>query len=253
MTQLLMKRGRLLSIRCCCLIQSFIRTMRRLFCTAVNRLFLHVLSQNMSSDVTLNTKLLKKMVVGLGNHGMSGTRHSVGMAALDELAARLGTADQWQTDKKVCGRVTFSEVAGIQLILLKPKLLMNINGVSVARAAEKFHINPEDIYLVHDEIDKPFGKLAMKNGGSARGHNGVRSCVSCLGTDVMRRLRIGIGRPTGKISVESHVLSSFSKEEQKILTEVLQQSIELLLKHITEDSGLQTSKIPQEGIVSVNA
>uniref|UniRef100_A0A4W6CS16 Peptidyl-tRNA hydrolase 1 homolog n=1 Tax=Lates calcarifer TaxID=8187 RepID=A0A4W6CS16_LATCA len=104
-------------------------------------------------------------VVGLGNPGMEGTRHSIGMAVLGALAARLGVADRWRGDKHVSGEVIVSEVQHTHVVLLRPRLLMNINGVSVAKAGE---LTPEDILLVHDELDKPLGKIAVKHGGSAR-------------------------------------------------------------------------------------
>lgn len=139
-------------------------------------------------------------MVGLGNPRMEGTRHSIGMAVLSAFAARLGVADRWRGDKHVSGEVIVSEVhTGV--VLLRPRLLMNINGVSVAKAGEvtihilaqycgflyflnfcytavdesdfvflaaKYQIKPEDIVLVHDELDKPLGKISIKRGGSAR-------------------------------------------------------------------------------------
>uniref|UniRef100_A0A4W6CRN6 peptidyl-tRNA hydrolase n=1 Tax=Lates calcarifer TaxID=8187 RepID=A0A4W6CRN6_LATCA len=187
------------------------------------------------------------VVVGLGNPGMEGTRHSIGMAVLGALAARLGVADRWRGDKHVSGEVIVSEVQHTHVVLLRPRLLMNINGVSVAKAAGKYSIKPEDILLVHDELDKPLGKIAVKHGGSARGHNGVRSCVDCLQTDVMPRLRVGIGRPAGKTSVERHVLGRFSSEEQKVLDSVLVQSVDVLLSQLSQQQDPQSPSSPAEG------
>lgn len=113
---------------------------------------------------------------------------------------------------------------------------MNANGQSVARAAELFGVTTEDVYLVHDELDKPLGKLALKLGGSARGHNGVRSCISCLNSSVMPRLRVGIGRPVHPITVEAHVLGCFSPEEQELLPPLLDSATDLLLDHIRKRS-----------------
>eukprot|EP00064_Thunnus_orientalis_P017222 superscaffoldBa00003605_g17302 len=175
---------------------------------------------------------------------MESTRHSVGMAVLGALAARLGVADRWRGDKQVSGEVIVSEVQHTHVVLLRPRLLMNINGVSVAKAAGKYGVKPEDVLLVHDELDKPLGKIAVKYGGSARGHNGVRSCIDCLQTDVMLRLRVGIGRPTGKTSVERHVLSRFSSEEQKVLDSVLVQSVDLLLAQLSQEDSQQDSWSP---------
>ncbi|XP_066569210.1 peptidyl-tRNA hydrolase [Amia ocellicauda] len=226
-------------------------SMRRWVTSIINRVLLYEpLSLKMSTDVPQNHKMRQKMVVGLGNPGMSGTRHSVGMAALAALAGRLGVAELWRGDRQVSGEVVLSELGETRLVLLRPRLLMNINGVSVAKAAAKFHIQPEDIYLLHDELDKPLGKVSMKQGGSARGHNGVRSCVECLKTDVMPRVRIGISRPAGKVSVERYVLGRFTREEQEVLREVLEQSVELLLRHIIDsgtDTALQHTKVPPGG------
>lgn len=174
------------------------------------------------------------MVVGLGNPGMNGTRHNIGMAVITALAERLAVSDQWKSDRHVSGEVIVTVYQDTQLVLLRPKLLMNVNGVSVAKAASRFSIRPEHMVLVHDELDKPLGKLAIKHGGSARGHNGVRSCIDCLHTDVMPRLRFGIGRPSGNTTVDRHVLGRFSKEEQNTLISVIEQSVELLLSQVTE-------------------
>ncbi|CAJ1069745.1 probable peptidyl-tRNA hydrolase isoform X2 [Xyrichtys novacula] len=183
-------------------------------------------------------------VVGLGNPGMEGTRHSVGMAVLGALAARLGVADCWRGDKHVSGEVIMWEVQQTHVVLLRPRLLMNINGLSVAKAASKYGVRPEDILLVHDELDKPLGKIALKHGGSARGHNGVRSCVDSLQTDVMPRLRVGIGRPTEKMSVDCHVLGRFSSEEKKVLDSVLVQSVDLLISQFSQQDFQQSPSSP---------
>ncbi|XP_040012265.1 probable peptidyl-tRNA hydrolase isoform X2 [Xiphias gladius] len=219
--------------------------MRRLLTRVLNRVLLsETFTPAMGVDAEIHTHGRRKLVVGLGNPGMEGTRHSIGMAVLGALAARLGVADRWRGDKHVSGEVIVSEVQRTHVVLLRPRLLMNVNGVTVAKAAGKYGIRPEDILLVHDELDKPLGKIAIKHGGSARGHNGVRSCVDCLQTDVMPRLRVGIGRPTGKTSVERHVLGRFSAEEKKVLDSVLVQSVDLLLSKLSQQDSQQDFKSP---------
>nr|XP_008509676.1 PREDICTED: probable peptidyl-tRNA hydrolase isoform X2 [Equus przewalskii] len=123
------------------------------------------------------------LVAGLGNPGMPRTRHSVGMAVLGQLARRLGVAESWARDRRCAADLALASLGDAQLVLLRPRRLMNANGRSVARAAELFGLTAEEVYLVHDELDKPLGKLALKLGGSARGHNGVRSCISCLNSN----------------------------------------------------------------------
>uniref|UniRef100_A0A5F9C7T0 Peptidyl-tRNA hydrolase 1 homolog n=1 Tax=Oryctolagus cuniculus TaxID=9986 RepID=A0A5F9C7T0_RABIT len=108
------------------------------------------------------------LVAGLGNPGLPGTRHSVGMAVLGQLARRLGVAESWARDPRCAADLALAPLGDAQLVLLRPRRLMNSNGRSVARAAELFGLTADAVYLVHDELDKPLGKLALKLGGSAR-------------------------------------------------------------------------------------
>ncbi|KAM9595183.1 peptidyl-tRNA hydrolase [Morphnus guianensis] len=172
------------------------------------------------------------MVAGLGNYGLRGTRHSVGMAVVDRLAQQLAVAEGWQVDRRCCADVALATSRGLELVLLKPRRLMNLNGLSVTSAAEIYNLRPEDIYLVHDDLDKALGKVAIKLGGSARGHNGVRSCISALHSNEMTRLRVGIGRPEGEVTVSSYVLAPFSAGEQERLEQVLPQAATSLLENI---------------------
>uniref|UniRef100_G3R620 peptidyl-tRNA hydrolase n=2 Tax=Gorilla gorilla gorilla TaxID=9595 RepID=G3R620_GORGO len=176
------------------------------------------------------------MVAGLGNPGLPGTRHSVGMAVLGQLARRLGVAESWTRDRYCAADLALAPLGDAQLVLLRPRRLMNANGRSVARAAELFGLTAEEVYLVHDELDKPLGRLALKLGGSARGHNGVRSCISCLNSNAMPRLRVGIGRPAHPEAVQAHVLGCFSPAEQELLPLLLDRATDLILDHIRERS-----------------
>lgn len=176
------------------------------------------------------------LVAGLGNPGLPGTRHSVGMAVLGQLARRLGVAESWARDARCAADLALASLGDAQVVLLRPRRLMNNNGRSVARAAELFGLTAEEVYLVHDELDKPLGKLALKLGGSARGHNGVRSCISCLNSNAMPRLRVGIGRPTHPDTVQAYVLGRFSLAEQELLPPLLERATDLLLDHIRERS-----------------
>ncbi|XP_073696989.1 peptidyl-tRNA hydrolase [Garra rufa] len=217
---------------------------RRMITKLINRVLMSTLPSPRIAGQTIADCNKRKMVVGLGNPGMNGSRHSVGMAVLTTLAERLGAPDSWRSDRQVSGEVLVTQLEDIKLVLLRPKLFMNVNGVSVAKAASKYLISPEHILLIHDELDKPLGKFGIKHGGSARGHNGVRSCVDCLQTDVMPRLRIGIGRPSGKTPVDRYVLGRFSQEEQKVVDSVMKQSVDVLLTYITD---LQPQTSPAEG------
>ncbi|XP_077001771.1 peptidyl-tRNA hydrolase isoform X2 [Tamandua tetradactyla] len=172
------------------------------------------------------------LVAGLGNPGLPGTRHSVGMAVVGQLARRLGVAESWTRDRRCAADLALAPLGDAQVVLLRPRRFMNANGLSVARAAELYGLTAEEVYLVHDELDKPLGKLALKLGGSARGHNGVRSCISCLNSSAMLRLLVGIGRPTHPGAVEAYVLGCFSPAEQELLPPLLERATDLLLDHI---------------------
>uniref|UniRef100_A0A663NBI3 peptidyl-tRNA hydrolase n=1 Tax=Athene cunicularia TaxID=194338 RepID=A0A663NBI3_ATHCN len=89
-----------------------------------------------------------------------------------------------EVDRRCCADMALAVAHGLELVLLKPRRLMNLNGLSVASAADIYNLRPEDIYLVHDDLDKALGNVAIKLGGSARGHNGVRSCISALNSNV---------------------------------------------------------------------
>ncbi|XP_034871645.1 peptidyl-tRNA hydrolase isoform X5 [Mirounga angustirostris] len=158
------------------------------------------------------------LVVGLGNPGLPGTRHSVGLAVLGQLAQRLGVADGWARDRHCAADLALAALGDAQLILLRPRRLMNANGRSVARAAELFGLTAEEVYLVHDELDKPLGKLALKLGGSSRGHNGVRSCITCLNSNellpplleratdlLLDHIRERSQRPPSGLAISGHV------------------------------------------------
>ncbi|XP_056393730.1 probable peptidyl-tRNA hydrolase isoform X2 [Hyla sarda] len=175
---------------------------------------------------------------------MAGTRHSVGMTAINQLARRLNVADQWKTDRRIGADLVTAQLDGANLILIKPRHFMNVNGTSVSSAAGKFRLTAEKIYLLHDELDKPLGKVTLKLGGSARGHNGVRSCIDHLKSDTMIRLLIGIGRPADKSSVTTYVLGRFTRSEQELLSSVLEKGLDLLLGHIqkrTRDTASATA------------
>ncbi|XP_061673454.1 probable peptidyl-tRNA hydrolase [Syngnathoides biaculeatus] len=234
---------------CCTLrpARRYLLTMQRFLTRFVSRLWLgEPVAAVMSTETRLHEQGRRKMVVGLGNPGMEGTRHSVGMAVVDALAARLGKGQSWRSDRQLSGEVVMADER--RLVLLRPRVLMNINGVAVAKAASKYGIQPEDILLVHDELDKPLGKVGIKHGGSARGHNGVRSCVDCLRSDVMLRLRVGIGRPAGNTSVERHVLGHFCPEERKILDSVVVQSVDILMSHLgNQEEKCTSSSLPAGG------
>jgi len=156
------------------------------------------------------------VIVGLGNPGEHhADRHNIGFMVVDRLAERIGAAP---ATKRFDGLCAHGRLEGRDVLLVKPQTFMNASGDCVGPIARYHHIELADVLVIHDEMDLPFGQLRLKRGGSAAGHNGVRSIVAGLGSEEFVRLRVGVGRPggqwgSGRGQVVSHVLSPFSDED----------------------------------------
>jgi len=150
--------------------------------------------------------------VGLGNPepGMARQRHNIGFMAVDVIARRHGFSPWRQRFKGFCAD---GVIAGQKILLLKPMTYMNLSGESVQAASAFFKIEPGDITVFHDELDLAPGKIRVKRGGGAAGHNGLRSMDQMLGSPDYWRVRLGIGHPGDKNRVTGYVLSDFSKED----------------------------------------
>jgi PTH1 family peptidyl-tRNA hydrolase len=157
-----------------------------------------------------------KLICGLGNPGAAhaSDRHNAGFLVVDRLAERLSLP---LDVAKFEGRLGAGRLGNKRLMLLEPETFMNLSGTSVGAAARFYKVAPEDILVIHDELDLPFGRLQLKLGGGTAGHNGLRSIVASLGADGFARLRFGVGKPEGKERTVGHVLSGFSSEERAAL------------------------------------
>lgn len=153
-----------------------------------------------------------RIIVGLGNPGASyaATRHNVGFAVLDALAAELGAA--WRADKAHRAQVA----TGNGVLLVKPQTYMNDSGESVGALARYFKCEPHQVLVVYDDIALPIGALRLRERGSAGGHNGMKSIIAHLGTEAFPRLRVGIGSH-GSGSLIGHVLGRFSEQEREAI------------------------------------
>lgn len=153
-----------------------------------------------------------KLIIGLGNPGQSFYyhRHSIGFRVLDALADKQGIA--WQ--KKDNYEVAQVATTHGSVYLIKPLTYMNSSG-SVLPAFTKKGIKAENIVVVHDELEIPFGKVTVKQGGSARGHNGLKSIITHVG-DNFYRVRVGVSRPENRDDVPDYVLSNFPEPADKV-------------------------------------
>lgn len=160
---------------------------------------------------------MAQAVIGLGNPGSEyrDTRHNVGQRVVDALARRLST----RFAREGGHQVARTEWADRPLFLIKPRCFMNESGPVVARLARAHRLAPADLVIVFDDLDLPLGTVRVRMKGSAGGHNGVRSLLGALGTDEVRRVKVGIGRPAPagqrKELVVDHVLSPFYADERE--------------------------------------
>jgi PTH1 family peptidyl-tRNA hydrolase len=157
-----------------------------------------------------------RLIVGLGNPGAEYalTRHNIGFMAIDALAGAAAFTSKFH------GEIAALTIEGEKLLLLKPMTYMNHSGRSVQAAAAFYKIPPEHIVVLHDELDLPLGKIRIKRGGGANGHNGLKDIDQMLGPDYWR-IRLGIGHPGTKEQVHDHVLNRFSALEMKQVAQVL--------------------------------
>lgn len=153
-----------------------------------------------------------KAIIGLGNPGQSyyQHRHSIGFRVLDALAER--HAVSWRARENM--EVAELSLDDHKILLVKPQTYMNNSG-AVIPWLKKQGIGVDDVLVVHDEIELPFGKLMFKKGGSAKGHNGLKSIIAALG-DQFERLRFGVDRPAEKEQVPTYVLSNFSEPSVEV-------------------------------------
>jgi peptidyl-tRNA hydrolase, PTH1 family len=159
------------------------------------------------------------LLVGLGNPGSqhAANRHNVGFMAADAIHRRYGFGP-WR--RKFHSEVSEGTFAGEKCLLVKPQTYMNESGRAVSEAMHFYKLSPGEVVVIHDEVDLPPGKLRVKKGGGAAGHNGLRSISGAIGTE-FRRVRIGVGHPGVKEMVPIHVLKDFAKAETAWLNPLL--------------------------------
>jgi len=160
-----------------------------------------------------------RLLVGLGNPGprYATSRHNVGFMALDAIARRYAFGgERSRFHSLVCD----GHIDGRKIVAIKPQTFMNLSGDAVLPAVGFYKLSPDDIVVLHDEIDLPLGRVRVKCGGGAAGHNGLRSIDDAIGPDYWR-IRIGVGHPGGRERVRSHVLQDFTKEEVEPVVQVI--------------------------------
>lgn len=165
------------------------------------------------------------LVFGLGNPGKEyiDTRHNVGFQVIDCMADSFRIPIRQYACKSLFGKLQRKDKE--EIILVKPQTFMNLSGEAMAESINKFKVGLDQILVIHDDLDLPFGKIRLKNGGSAGGHKGIKSAIDRLGTEEFYRLKIGIGRPSVSSDVIDYVLETFNCSERKDLPSLIQDAI----------------------------
>lgn len=187
-----------------------------------------------------------KLIVGLGNPGLlyARSRHNIGFMCLNRFARKHGIRF---ARKQGQARVAEGEINGMKVVLARPQTGMNLSGYSVSRLVKKYKISPEDLIVIHDDLDLPLGKIRIRQGGRSGGHKGIKSIIEELGNADFLRIRVGIGRPDLMDSaamekdsgVINHVLSDFVASEDESVAEAMNKVNEAIFCLINE--GLTTA------------
>ncbi len=173
-----------------------------------------------------------RVIIGLGNPGAKyhKTRHNIGFRVVDEFESYAGVSLQSTNDMEYAQVRLTDQVTGAEMqpiYLIKPLTFMNNSGQVIPWLTKK-GIKPDEILVIHDELEKPFGYIGTKFDGSAKGHNGLRSIIERIGTGFWR-LRIGIGRPERKEDVGNYVLEPFNQQEENNLEGIIDLAVKKIL------------------------
>ena len=175
------------------------------------------------------------LIVGFGNPGREyrENRHNIGFMLIDRLSMRLDARMRRMQSKALLGSATYRDA---KVILAKPQTFMNLSGQAVQGLVRFYKVPLENIMIAHDDLDLPFGVLRLRPDGGAGGQKGVKSTIEHLGTQDFPRLRLGIGRPPGRMDAAAYVLQDFAKGDEQILSETLERAADSVLTFI--DFGL---------------
>lgn len=171
------------------------------------------------------------LLIGLGNPGREyrDSRHNVGFMLIDRIAVRLDARGMKLQSKAIVMSTTYQDR---KLILAKPQTYMNLSGRSVQGLIHFYKLPLTNVLIAHDDLDIPFGTIRLRPGGGPGGQRGMASTIEQLGTKDFPRLRIGIGRPPGRMDPSAYVLQAFSRDEMKVLSEILDRAADAALEFV---------------------
>ena len=178
-----------------------------------------------------------RLIVGLGNPGREyvGTRHNVGFFVIDEFVSKTDEMEDWINKKDLKCQMSGGRIGDKRIIAVKPTTFMNLSGEAVQAVADFYKIHPDNIVVIHDELDIDFGQIRLRKGGSSAGHNGIKSVSKLIGQDY-GRIRIGVGpKKPARMASEDFVLQKFSKDEQTQLLNLCKEVNAILSEYIYGD------------------
>lgn len=187
--------------------------------------------------MTLDTFLL----IGLGNPGREykDTRHNFGFMLIDRIAVRLNARGMKVQSKAIVTDATYEDH---KLILAKPQTYMNLSGQSVQGLVHFYKIPLTNLMVLSDDLDIPFGTIRIRAAGGPGGQRGLSSVIESLGTKDFPRLRLGIGRPPGRMDPANFILQNFSRDEMKSISEILDAGADAVLEFVTKDLNAAMNK-----------
>ncbi len=190
-----------------------------------------------------------KLIIGLGNPGKAyeSTRHNVGQIAVMALQQKFSASlPAFSPQRKLLAEISQGKLFSHSLILAKPLTYMNKSGQAVALLKNYFQVDLPDIWVIHDDLDLPLGRIKISYGASAAGHKGVKSIITELGSKDFVRLRIGIGRPTPPQDASQWVLQPFTQAEKDILNQTLDLTLSAILTALKKGINTAQSQFNQK-------
>ncbi len=173
------------------------------------------------------------LFIGLGNPGReyAHNRHNAGFAFIDRLSVRIGARGTRLQSKAIVTNAIYQEN---KLILAKPQTYMNLSGEAAQGLAHFYKVPLDQMLVAHDDLDLPFGTIRLRPGGGPGGQKGVASAIERLGTQDFARLRLGIGRPPGRMDPADYVLQDFPSSQLQTLGEILERAVDAALMFVTD-------------------
>ncbi|HGI5189838.1 TPA: aminoacyl-tRNA hydrolase [Streptococcus agalactiae] len=188
-----------------------------------------------------------KMIVGLGNPGSkyNDTKHNIGFMAIDRIVKNLDA--NFTEDKNFKAEIGSDFINGEKIYFIKPTTFMNNSGIAVKALLTYYNISIKDMIIIYDDLDMEVGKIRFRQKGSAGGHNGIKSIIAHLGTQEFDRIKVGIGRPNGRMTVINHVLGKFDKNDEIMISNTLDK-VDNAVKYYLQTNDFQKTMQKYNGL-----